>query len=161
MRDESKWRGEYQSIVADILQNPEFRQLDGFRHHGTSLLQHCRQVSFLSYLVCRRLGLDYVAAARGGLLHDFFLYDWREYKRDRRNPNHGLTHPRTALTNASRHFLVSPKERDIILKHMMPKVWGIPRHWESWIVSFVDKYVAIGETLGLIRCPDDTDRPTP
>jgi uncharacterized protein len=104
-------------------------------------------VSYFSYLLCRRLGLDYVAAARGGLLHDFFLYDWHEYKKDKRNPNHGLTHPRVALANARQCFPVSRKEQDIILKHMFPKVWGFPRYAESWIVSLVDKYAAVGEYL--------------
>lgn len=142
------WQAEYRRIVHDILQNDEFRQLASFRHHGTSLLDHCLAVSYISYNLCRRLGLDYVAAARGGLLHDFFLYDWRLYKRERRGPNHGLNHPRVAFANASRHFVVSHKEKDIILKHMMPKLWGLPRHRESWIVSIVDKYVAIREHFG-------------
>jgi uncharacterized protein len=145
--DNTRWQSEYESIVADILRNQEFLQLANFDHHGGSILEHCKSVSHLSYSLCRRLGLDYVAAARGGLLHDFFLYDWRLYKRDKRNPNHGLNHPRVALANAMRHFKVSKKEKDIILKHMVPKLWGLPRYLESWIVSLVDKYLAVQEFL--------------
>ncbi len=146
MRDD--WEREYREIVLDIIQNYDFLRLAGYCHHGTSLLEHCYIVSYLSYLLCRQLGLDFVAAARGGLLHDFFLYDWRAYKRERQGPNHGLNHPRVALANASKHFSLSAKEREIILLHMLPKAWGLPRHPESWIVSMVDKYVAVRELLG-------------
>ncbi|MGI6358581.1 MAG: HD domain-containing protein [Bacillota bacterium] len=148
LRKRPDWQAEYRRIIDDILQNCEFAQLADFHHHGTSLLEHCYTVSYLSYLLCRRLGLDFVAAARGGLLHDFFLYDWRAYKRARQGPNHGLHHPRVALQNACKHFTVSAKEREIILLHMLPKVWGWPRHPESWIVSLVDKYVALREHFG-------------
>lgn len=78
-------------------------------------------------------------------MHDFFLYDWREYKKVSGNPNHGLTHPKTACENADRFFGLNEKEKDIILKHMWPKVWGIPAYPESFVVSFVDKYCAVSE----------------
>ncbi len=138
---------EYHSLVSDILDNPEFRQLANYRHHGSSIFEHVRTVSHWSYILCRRLGLDYRAAARAGLLHDFFLYDWREYKRNPTNKNHGLHHPKVALENATRHFSLSEREKDIILKHMWPKCLSCPLYWESWIVSGIDKVSAYYEFL--------------
>lgn len=138
---------EYCSIVREILANPEFGQLANYRHHGSSILEHVQAVAYWSYVLCKGLGLDYRAAARAGLLHDFFLYDWHEYKRNRANKNHGLHHPGVALANASRHFAVSELEKDIILKHMWPKCPSCPLYWESWIVSGVDKVSAGYEFL--------------
>jgi uncharacterized protein len=58
------------------------------QHSDVSCLEHCMSVSYNSYLICRRLGLNYQAAARGGLLHDLFLYDWHVSKPE--NGLHGL-----------------------------------------------------------------------
>jgi uncharacterized protein len=64
---------EYINLVKDILMNEEFKRLKEFYHHNSSIYEHARRVSFLSYKICKYLKLDYRAAARGGLLHDFFL----------------------------------------------------------------------------------------
>ncbi len=138
---------EYHSIVSDILDNPEFRRLADYQHHGSSILDHVRTVSHWSYILCKGLGLDYRAAARAGLLHDFFLYDWREYKRNRANKNHGLHHPKVAVENAMRYYALSELEKDIILKHMWPKCLSCPLYPESWIVSGIDKVSAYQEFL--------------
>ncbi len=147
---------EFVSIAKDILAHKEFRRLDSFFHHTTSILEHVKAVAWLTFRVCRALRLNYVSATRGALLHDFFLYDWHEYKRNGNQPNHGLNHPRVALKNSLKHFTLNELEQDIILKHMWPKLFGYPRHLESWIVSFIDKYVTITEFIahgwqGLLR----------
>ena len=64
---------EYKNIVNDILCNREFKKLEDCKHHGIKRIEHSRRVSFISYKLCKKLGLDYVSAARGGLLHDFFM----------------------------------------------------------------------------------------
>ena len=88
------------------------------------------QVSYVAYGVCKFFGLDYSAAARGGLLHDFFLYDWKEYKaiRKKGEANHGRMHPHIALENSLEHFALSEKEKDIIVTHMWPKTYQFPRY---------------------------------
>ncbi|MGL4369577.1 MAG: putative ABC transporter permease, partial [Spirochaetota bacterium] len=70
---------EYLDIVRDIMENEEFRKLANFSHHSTSILEHARYVSYLSYKIAKSLRMDYRSAARGGLLHDFFLYDWHTH----------------------------------------------------------------------------------
>lgn len=139
---------EYLEIVGDILEKEEFLELKDYYHHNSSIYTHSLRVSYYSYKVAKTLDLDHVAVARGGLLHDFFTYDWREYKKDKTNKNHGLEHPKTALKNAREHFEVSVKEEDIILKHMWPKVLGMPKYKESILVSLVDKYCATEEFYG-------------
>lgn len=138
---------EYFNLVEDILENEKFLELINYYHHNSSIMEHVLSVSFLSYLVCKKLNLDYVSGARGGLLHDFFLYDWREYKKNPQNKNHGLHHPKVALENSHQCFDLNEVECDIILKHMWPKALGWPRYWESLIVSLIDKYCACNEFL--------------
>jgi len=132
----------YGRIVSDIVRHQEFSQLKDYHHHNSSIYVHARRVSYYSYRVCRVLGLDYHAGARGGLLHDFFLYDWRSYKKDKTNPNHGRSHPTVALHNSRRCFSVSEKESDIIRHHMWPKGSKRPQSAEGVVVSLVDKYCA-------------------
>jgi len=138
---------EYLSLVEDILSNDKFLELINYYHHNSSILEHVLSVSYLSYLTCKKLNLDYVSGARGGLLHDFFLYDWREYKKNPLNKNHGLHHPKIALKNSHQLFELNEIECDIILKHMWPKAKGWPKYWESLIVSLIDKYCACNEFM--------------
>lgn len=143
---------EFIDIVADILFHPEFMQLKNFKHHTTNRYEHVVLVSYLSYKNARKLNLDYRSAARGGLLHDFFLYDWREYTRKRGGGGRHFTlHPKTALKNSRRYFKLNGIEEDIIVKHMWPSTLYLPRYKESLLVSFVDKYVSVREYMAALR----------
>ena len=44
------------------------------------------------------------SAARGGMLHDLFLYDWREHSKKTGDRLHAITHPITAYRNACKYF---------------------------------------------------------
>ena len=136
---------EYLELVGDILENEAFLQLKKYYHHSSSIYDHSLRVSYFSYKVAKVLEMDCYAVARGALLHDFFTYDWRDYKKNNNNKNHGLEHPKTALRNAKKHFEVCAKQQDIILKHMWPKVFGFPKYKESVLVTMVDKYCATEE----------------
>lgn len=146
---------EYLEMVADILSNEDFLRLKEFPHHDATIYDHVRKVSYLSYRLCRNLNLDYRSAARGGLLHDFFLYDWRDSgPRPYRGGLHGFRHPRVALFNSASHFDLNDIEYDIILNHMWPLTIKPPRYRESYIVSMVDKYISSGEFFnGVSRLP--------
>ncbi|MBR3673555.1 MAG: HDIG domain-containing protein [Clostridia bacterium] len=120
----------------------EFRQ-----HYDTSCFEHCKNVAFISYKICKKLNLDYKSAARAGMLHDLFLYDWRK-RQDGRKGLHAFTHPRTALENSKKIFELNEKEEDIILKHMWPLTVKLPKYSESYIVTIADKYCALGESCG-------------
>ena len=54
-------------------------------------------------------------------------------------------HPKEALENAKKYFDVNALEEDIIISHMFPIDIKIPKYFESWVVSGVDKVVATYE----------------
>jgi hypothetical protein len=137
---------EFDSIIQDIEANKTVQQMHEYRQHcSTDCYAHCRHVAFYSYVICKKYGLDYRAAARAGMIHDLFLYDWRK-KQDDRVGLHAFTHPKIAFRNAIQLFDLTEKEKDIIVKHMWPLTLVPPKYRESYIISFVDKYCAIQES---------------
>lgn len=139
--------GCYKNYVTDLMDSAVVESMSGFiQHSDVSCLEHCLTVSYYSYLVCRFFGLDSRSAARGGLLHDLFLYDWHN-TRPEEGP-HAFVHPSIALRNAG-SFELNNTEKDIIKKHMWPLTIVPPCHPESFIVSIIDKYCAFLETTRL------------
>lgn len=58
-------REEFNEIVSDIITNPNVTALkEHLQHQTTSRFDHCLSVSFITYSICKKLGLDYVSAAR-------------------------------------------------------------------------------------------------
>jgi uncharacterized protein len=138
--------GEYLGLVFDLISHRAVMAMADYTQHGsTSCLEHSLQVSYISYRICKKLGLDYRSGARGALLHDFFLYDWHRDKPYR--GLHGFCHPKIALQNANRHFSLNQREQDIIKSHMWPLTLRPPKYKEAYVVMLVDKYCALGETL--------------
>ncbi|MEA4888033.1 MAG: phosphohydrolase [Clostridiaceae bacterium] len=139
---------EYNSYIADLMNHPKVRQMDFYPHHASvTCLEHCLSVSYYSFRLSRRLKLDARAAARSGLLHDLYLYDWHI---NHPVPGlHGLTHPQTALANARRYFELSSGEEDAILCHMWPLTFKMPGTKESWMICLMDKYCALVEVSRL------------
>ena len=133
----------YNILIEDILENEKFNKLDTIEHHGTSRLKHSKRVSYYSYKVCKRLRLDYIAAARAGLLHDFFFSDNERTKKERIKSV--FTHPKKALETANTYFELNDIEKNIIMSHMFPIYIILPEYLESWIVSIVDKIVGTYE----------------
>lgn len=139
-------RREFFLLVQDIISHEEFLKLKTYFHHTDHIYDHVLRVSYFSYYISKVLGLNYREAARGGLLHDFFLYDWRTRKAtDSAKALHGKEHPQIALKNARKYFSVSEREADIILKHMFPKTKPVPRYLESVVVSISDKIATLYE----------------
>ena len=140
---------EIHAIVEDLITNETVQEMKNYRqHYDTSTYEHCFYVSYISYKICKKLKLDFRAAARGGMLHDLFLYDWRNSKKllNLERP-HAFIHPKIALENSSKLFSLSKKEKDIIEKHMWPVTLKLPKYPESFIVTFVDKYSALQESF--------------
>ncbi len=140
---------EYLELVGDILDHPEFLRLRDFFHHNSSIYEHARAVSYLSYSIAKKFGIDYRSAARGGLLHDFFLYDWRNHDVPDlpKEKFHGFAHPKIALKNAEENFELNDIERDCIVKHMWPLTLAPPKYRESFVVCMADKFVASREYI--------------
>ncbi len=149
MNGRKPFEHEYYETIQDIHGHEEFIKLKGYYHHNSSIYDHVQEVAYLSYRICKYLKLDHRSATRGAILHDFFLYDWRDHDEPdlHRKKYHGLEHPLIALTNAKKHFSVNEIEEDIIKKHMWPLTLVPPKYKESFIVSFIDKYISSKEFI--------------
>ncbi len=142
----------YIEAVSDIISSVHFKKMDEFIMHGTTTcLEHCIDVSYMTYKICRRYGLDYKSAARAALLHDFFLYDWHRHFEETGDRFHGFTHPRKAMENAVKYFKISKKEQNMILRHMWPLTIIPPRTIEGMVLLYADKVCTVKEASAGIR----------
>ena len=134
---------EYKRIVRDILRNNEFKKLYNIEHHGISRWEHLLKVSYHSYIIAKKLKLDYKSVARGGLLHDFYLDG------DERSTKFKFfdtfIHPKKALTTSTKNFNLNKIEKNIIISHMFPIYPSIPTYKESILVNFIDKGIGAYE----------------
>ena len=144
---------EYLSQIDDLLATPELQSLEKIPHHiPTTLLTHVRCVSYVAYALCGRYGGDPRTAARGGLLHDLYYYDWHDFK-DKSHRFHGFRHPGFALENARALLgeLDGPTE-DCIKRHMFPFTPLPPVYRESAAVNAADKICSCCDVL-IARVP--------
>ena len=135
-----------------IILSPEAQVMKTFTQHGeTSVFDHCLAVAKYSLLIAHslerifRIKIDKDSLVRGALLHDYFLYDW--HIKGSCKGLHGFTHPKTAMRNADRDFVLNDIEKDIIVKHMFPLTPFPPMHREGFIVTIADKWCALAETF--------------
>lgn len=136
---------EYMEIVKDLIINEIVLKMKLYRQHfNVSCFDHCLYVSYNAYLICKKHNLDYKSVARAGLLHDLFLYDWRKRENGRKG-YHAFTHGKTALENAMKITNLNNKEKDIIKNHMWPVTLKLPKYKETFVVTYVDKRIAIAE----------------
>ena len=93
-----KYKNQYLNYVSDLMQDTAVQSMRLLPQHraGVSCYHHSVLVSYASWRVCDWLGLDARAAARGGLLHDFYLYNWRDAA-SHPGIRHGSQHPEVAL----------------------------------------------------------------
>lgn len=137
---------EFEEIIKDIKNNTSVLSLkEHIQHMKSSRYEHCYAVAYYTYIISKRLGLDYISATRGAMLHDFYFYDWRKKGVEGQKKFHAFRHPRIAFNNANENFDLNDVEKDIILKHMWPLTLTFPRYSESYIVTLVDKYCATRE----------------
>ncbi len=142
--EEDSLLSQYQDCVSDLIcQDMVQKMREYVQHCQTSRLQHSINVSYYSFLICYKLGWDYRSAARAGLLHDLFFYDWR--KKSKLRGNHAAWHPRVAYDNAKKICELNDIEKDAILKHMWPCTLVPPKYKESYVLTMVDKICAVME----------------
>ena len=142
------WGEEFYECIKDIAEHPVVLRMKLYPHHGqTNCYQHCLHVAFYNYQWCRFFHLDASSAARAGMLHDLFLYDWHTHAKKTGNHFHGLTHPKTAYKHARKFFHLNHIEKDIILHHMwLVTLFAFPRTKEGWITTLTDKYCGLLES---------------
>lgn len=145
-----KARAEFKECIKELISSPEVASMKHIpQHMQTNCYDHSVYVAYVSFLICRRLNWDFVSAARGGLLHDLFLYNWRDGKHE---GMHGFRHPSVALGNASALWELNDREKDIIEKHMWPlTITKMPKYKEAFVVNGADKLCAVAEILMIYR----------
>lgn len=142
------------SLSHDVIRTGRVRQMANFTQHGTTTtLDHTVSVAFRALALARglRIKVDERALVRGGILHDFYLYDWHDPSQalDRW---HGFTHPGHALRNALQDFPdLTAIERDVISRHMFPFHPLPPRTREGWLVCIADKICTVQEFMAARR----------
>ena len=132
----------FDSIANEIINSDKYQALKGENHHGLSRYDHSLRVAKNTYRLSKRMKLDYVSATRGALLHDYFTNE--EYRNTKGMKKYSM-HPVIALNNAIREYKLNPIEENVIVSHMYPMGKIKPNCKESWLVSSVDKGVAIYE----------------
>ncbi|MGE4275886.1 MAG: HD domain-containing protein [Lawsonibacter sp.] len=137
----NRYMNEFIQTTEELLDSNQVRMMGQWKHHGhISTLDHSLFVAYLSFRAARTLGLDKRTAARGGLLHDLYLYDSKD-----KSAHPGwqcFDHPRAAARNAEEITELSSKERNIILSHMWPLGGALPRSPEAFLVDLVDTLCA-------------------
>lgn len=116
------------------------------QHGSISVYTHCVNVARMSVKIAKWLPIqvNMDALVIGALLHDYFLYDWHDGEG---RHLHGFTHPECAYKNAEKDYTLSPRVKNIIVRHMFPLTPIPPTCTEAWIVCIADKICAIEETL--------------
>ncbi len=144
---------EIQEAASDILKSRNFRSTRRHIQHGSMTVNsHCMSVARHSVALSYKLEKLHIRSnrrelIRGALLHDYFLYDWHDVDHISPHKLHGFYHPGVALSNASREYNLTDREKDIIRKHMWPLTIVPPLCREGWIVTASDKWCSLLETL--------------
>lgn len=140
----------FYEIAVPVLTSEKMQETKYFhQHRGTSVYYHSLSVAYFSLVWANKLRIkcDYKSLIRGALLHDYYLYDWRE--KDKSHSWHGFRHPFIAAKKAHDDFGLNDLETEIIQRHMFPLTPIPPRHLEAFIVSMADKVLAIREMTEL------------
>lgn len=146
--EKNKRNREFYDCIRDIVRHPAVLRMKKYAQHcDTDCYEHCLNVAYQNFCICQRLGLDARSAARGGMLHDLFLYDWRTHSRKTGDRLHAITHPVAAYRNARKYFHLNPVEREVIAKHMWPLSVFPPRYPETYVICLTDKYCGSMEIL--------------
>lgn len=132
----------FDSISKEILENRKFQKIAYESHHGITRMDHSLRVAKYVYKISKKLKLDYESATRAAILHDFFT---NEEFGDNHGLIQGVVHPEIALQNAKGEFKLNAIEENAIESHMFPLNTKMPKYKESWILTGVDKVVAIYE----------------
>lgn len=150
MRLGEDWE-DFFACVADIYEHPAVLRLSQYMQHAhVTRYEHSVNVAYQGYVWAKRLGLDARAAARGGMLHDLFFYDWQQKGAAPGPGCHARWHPYYALKTAQQYFTLTKKEENIIVSHMFPLGYELPRCRESFVVTWADKVCATRELAGCL-----------
>lgn len=132
----------FDNIAEDIIKTNKFNQLKKESHHGLTRYIHVMRVSKFTYKISKFLHMDYVSATRAALLHDYYTSNDFDDITEVKKLN---IHPMVASKNASKDFELNEIEINAIEAHMFPMGKTLPKYKESWVLTAVDKTVAMYE----------------
>ena len=94
-------REEFNELIKDLLENDLVQEMKKYRqHYDVSTYDHCLNVAYLCYKFTRKhKSLDYKSMTRAAMLHDLYLYDWRNHVKQSFFQIHALLHKKKALIN--------------------------------------------------------------
>lgn len=147
-------RRQIHAAAADILKSKNFNSTKEYIQHGNMTVNnHSMNVAKYSIAISEKLHIPCKKdeLIRGALLHDYFLYDWHIGDYAKPHKLHGFYHPGRALRNAEKEYQLTPREQDIIKKHMWPLTIVPPMCREAWIVTTADKWCSLMETFHVHR----------
>lgn len=132
----------FENIANEIIINNKYKDLVNQNHHGLTRYDHSIRVAKKTYLITKKLNLDYVSATRAALLHDFFTdNDFKDISSFKKTK----IHPKIASVNAQKYFNLNEKEKNAIETHMFPLNLKYSSSVEGIVLNVVDTSVAIYE----------------
>ncbi len=132
----------FDEIASEMLSNEKFLKLNQESHHGITRMQHSMRVARNVYKYSIKFNLDYISATRAAIVHDFFT---NEEFGNNLGLIQGVIHPDIALENAKGEFPINEKEANMIESHMFPLSTVVPKSKEAWLLTVIDKIIAIYE----------------
>lgn len=130
---------EFENIIKDYANHPKVLEMKKYKHHGLTRYDHSYSVAYYTYLITKKLNMNYESATKAALLHDFFFDEVENENGVKRLTNH----PKYAVKNAKKYFEINDLEEDIIRHHMFPVTITPPKHKEAWIVDLIDDIISI------------------
>ena len=141
-----------ESLYQSFLNNEKIlRMKDISMHRGSNCYVHSFKVAKKAIKKSlNKKGINLEVVLIGAILHDYYLYDWRQDRSKLKK--HAKNHPGIAIANAKRDFDISEDVQKVIASHMWPiNIKTFPNTKEARIVTLADKAVTIGESLSSIR----------
>ena len=142
-------KNKLEKIYQDFLNNPLIIRMQKIHmHRGSNAYVHSFRVAKLAIkrAIRRKKNLDLESLLIAAILHDYYLYDWRDNKALRKK--HARRHPFVAAANAKRDFNVSDFVIEIIKSHMWPINFKLfQRTTEARIVGNADNTIAFKEVI--------------
>lgn len=147
----SKEKNELEEVYQRFLHDENVMRMQDIQmHRGSSCYIHSFRVAKLCLLKAARYKRytlkDLKNVLVAAILHDYYLYDWREHHELRKK--HGRRHPLVACANAIRDFDIPVEVQDIIKSHMWPLTPKLyPKTKEAKLVNRMDNHIAVREAL--------------
>lgn len=144
-------KNELEEIYQFYLNNENVKRMSEIQmHRGSSCYIHSFRVAKLCVKKAARYQRytfeDLKNVLVASILHDYYLYDWREHHELRKK--HGRKHPLVACANAIRDFNIPTEVQDIIKSHMWPLTPKLyPKTKEAKLVNRMDNHIATREGL--------------